>query len=449
MDLESISLRQDNAGCYHSAATILGVHQLAIKHNVSMRMDFSDPQDGKGPCDRKAENIKNHMRSFLNSGHDISNAEDMQSAIQSHGGIRGVATVLCGSLTIPDPKPFPKWDGVSFIDDIQMNTEGMRVWRAYGVGDGKEVQQSNFALKENIELPSLVKITDVPRDNLIFCNVIPRKQQTVKEKIGENSNNEEASDTDEDTLFTCPEDGCVRTFQRFSSLQKHQDVGRNSYVLERETFLGKAMKRYARNLEEGTTFIESQVEEVAEESMTVPSANMGWALKHASTSRRRLNEKQKKYLVDLFLLGEQTGRKANPDEVSKSMRKARNSDGFFFVSDEYLTSQQITSFFSRMAAKKSIQDPLTSDDDDDDDDLVSAMAEKEFDQVRQEIMNEIAIQHPIIYGSYNICQMTLTSKLSNFSIAMVQDICKQFEKSTLHLSSREGRNLTLTFCKNW
>ena len=67
-----------------------------------MRMDFSDPQGGKGPCDREAANIKNHMPSFLNSGH-ISNAEDMQSAIQSHGGIRGVVTVLCGSLTIPDP----------------------------------------------------------------------------------------------------------------------------------------------------------------------------------------------------------------------------------------------------------------------------------------------------------------------------------------------------------
>ena len=121
------------------------------------------------------------------------------------------------------------------------------------------------------------------------------------------------------------------------------------------------------------------------------------------------------------------------------MRKARNSDGsLLFVSDEYLTSQQITSFFLCMAAKKSIQDPLTSDDDDDDD-LVSAMAEKEFDQVRKEIMNEIAIQHPIIYGSYNICQMTLTSKLSNFSIAMVQDICKQFEINTSSIKQRRKK----------
>ena len=92
-----------------------------------------------------------------------------------------------------------------------------------------------------------------------------------------------------------------------------------------------------------------------------------------------------------------------------------------------------------MAAKKSIQDPLTSHDDDDDDDLVSAMAEKEFDQVRQEIMDEIAIQHPIIYGSYKICQMTLMSKLSNFSIAMLQDICKQFEINTSSIKQRRKK----------
>ncbi len=364
------------------------------------------------------------------------------------GGVHGVATVLWGSLTIPDPKPFPKWDGVSFINDIQMKSEGMKVWRAYGVGDGKEVRYSNFALKEKTELPSLTKITDVAKDNLIFRTVIPRKRQNVEENIGGNSNKEESSDTDEDTLFTCPEDGCVKAFQRFSSLQKHQDVGRHSYVLEKESFLDKAMQRYALNLERGTTSIESQVEEVAEESVEVPSAKMGWALKHSSTSRR-LNEKQKKYLVDLFLLGEQTGRKANLDEVSKSMRKARNADGsLLFVSDEYLTSQQITSFFSRMASKKSIHDPIASDDDDDDDDILSAIAEKEFEQVRREVMNEIAIQHPIIYESYNICQMALTSKLSNFSIAMLQDICKHLEINTSDIKQRRKKPY-IDFCTNW
>ena len=114
--LKFISLRQDNAGCYHSAATILGASQLAIKHNVSMRMDFSDPLGGKGACNRKAATIKEHMRPYLNSGHEISTAEAVQSTIQSIGGIRGVATVRCGFLTISDPRAFSKWDGVSFIN---------------------------------------------------------------------------------------------------------------------------------------------------------------------------------------------------------------------------------------------------------------------------------------------------------------------------------------------
>ncbi|CAB4029913.1 SURP and G-patch domain-containing 1, partial [Paramuricea clavata] len=438
--LKSVSFRQDNAGCYHSAATILGIHQLAVKHNVCVRMDFSDPQGGKGPCDRKAASIKNHMRSYLNSGHDISSAQDMKSAIESNGGVRGVATILCGPLTIPDPSPFPKWEGVSLINDIQFKTEEMKVWRAYDVGHGKSVPYSNFTQTKKTELPSLTKITDVPSTNLVFCEVTPRKCHVAKDKDTKTSADDDSSDADEDTLFTCPEDGCVKTFQRFSSLQKHLDGGRHKYALERESFLDKAMLRYAENLESGAASIVGQVEEIAEESK-VPSIKMGWALKRVSTSRHRFNEKQKKYLIDIFLLGEQTGQKADASDVSKSMRKARNADGsLLFLSNEYLTSQQITSFFSRTAAKKSIQvtsaSNLDLDDDDDLDDLVSAMAEKELQQMREEILNDISIQHPITYESYNICEMATASKLSKFSIAMLQEICKHYELDTSSIKQK-------------
>ena len=53
-ELKSVCFRQDNAGCYHSAITILGTRQLALKDSISVRMEFSDHQGGKGPCDRKA-----------------------------------------------------------------------------------------------------------------------------------------------------------------------------------------------------------------------------------------------------------------------------------------------------------------------------------------------------------------------------------------------------------
>ena len=42
------------------------------------RVDFSDPQGGKGACDRKAATIKAHVRRYVNEGHDVQNAEQLQ-----------------------------------------------------------------------------------------------------------------------------------------------------------------------------------------------------------------------------------------------------------------------------------------------------------------------------------------------------------------------------------
>jgi hypothetical protein len=42
-------LRSDNAGCYHSAQTILSLPQLSLDTGIAIRrFDFSDPQGGKG-----------------------------------------------------------------------------------------------------------------------------------------------------------------------------------------------------------------------------------------------------------------------------------------------------------------------------------------------------------------------------------------------------------------
>ena len=83
--------RTDNAGCYHAATTLLGLRQLATKHAVNLvQFDFSDPQGGKGSCDRKAASLNNKIKVYLNSGHDIKTPEQMKQGIESSGGIPGV-----------------------------------------------------------------------------------------------------------------------------------------------------------------------------------------------------------------------------------------------------------------------------------------------------------------------------------------------------------------------
>ena len=126
-------------------------------------------------------------------------------------------------------------------------------------------------------------------------------------------------------------------------------------LLRMKHFFDKAKMSYATKLEQGIASVQNPVEHIeTPQALDFCSAlPMGWALKSASTQRTRLTESQKQYLTEVFQIGERTGHKAHPCNVSKSMRKARNADGSSkFDTSSYLTSQQVASFFSRLAAKR-------------------------------------------------------------------------------------------------
>ena len=47
--IEQACIRSDNAGCYHSASTILSLPTISQISGIAVRrMDFCDPQGGKG-----------------------------------------------------------------------------------------------------------------------------------------------------------------------------------------------------------------------------------------------------------------------------------------------------------------------------------------------------------------------------------------------------------------
>ena len=83
-----------------------------------------------------------------------------------------------------------------------------------------------------------------------------------------------------------------------------------------------------------------------------------------------------------------------------------------------------------MSAKKSLPATCSSTADNDEesiDELLASEEEIEFEHVRQELLNEFVIAHPIIFDTYNICQMVAVSSLSKLPIAVLEDICKYFE----------------------
>jgi len=93
---------------------------------------------------------------------------------------------------------------------------------------------------------------------------------------------------------------------------------------------------------------------------------MAWALKSSQSRRTKFTENQKQYLNAKFQIGERTRKKADPTEVSKAMRATKDSNGErLFTCGDSLTRQQISSsYFSRLAAKRTVEaDKHDSEDD--------------------------------------------------------------------------------------
>ena len=61
-EIQKAFFRQDNAGCCHSAVTMMSVPAIEKATGVKVaEVSFSDPQGGKGPADRMAATIKGHI----------------------------------------------------------------------------------------------------------------------------------------------------------------------------------------------------------------------------------------------------------------------------------------------------------------------------------------------------------------------------------------------------
>ena len=141
-EIQYAYLRQDNAGCYHSATTIAAIPAIQLSSGVSvLAVYFSDPPGGKGPADHMSATCKNHIRRYINEGHDVTTAEQMKEVILSHGGVAGVRAVVV-HVAIQETPEKRKITGITKLNNFEYRDEGVLARRAYGIGTGSLINVS-------------------------------------------------------------------------------------------------------------------------------------------------------------------------------------------------------------------------------------------------------------------------------------------------------------------
>ena len=111
--------------------------------------------------------------------------------------------------------------------------------------------------------------------------------------------------------------------------------------------------------------------------------------------------------------------KVDASLVACDMRRAHGSNGErLFKSTEFLTSQQISSYFSRLSATTR-QQTLTHEAD-----LTAIEDEINFSTARDQVMATVTLQHPIVFYQYNICAMAEEDTLKSLKVSLLQVICQ-------------------------
>ena len=122
---------------------------------------------------------------------------------------------------------------------------------------------------------------------------------------------------DETTAFACPQDGCVRVFQRHSVLEKHLSSEKCTKSLEKRSLLDLAKIAYKSALEEDVGTIPTLQPVPGSERQAYYYNKEGWALK--STKKAYMfSEKQKAYLDVKFNIGQTSGRKVEGEVIIRS-----------------------------------------------------------------------------------------------------------------------------------
>ena len=108
-----------------------------------LRYDFSGPQSGKDICDRKTAPMKAHIRRCVNEKHNVITAKDMKTALESHGGVKGVRAVVV-QVDINKQITANKIPSISLLNNFSCEGNRIGAWRAFSVGPGRFLSYSQL-----------------------------------------------------------------------------------------------------------------------------------------------------------------------------------------------------------------------------------------------------------------------------------------------------------------
>jgi len=145
----------------------------------------------------------------------------------------------------------------------------------------------------------------------------------------------------------------------------------------------------------------------------------------------RFTQEQKNFLDLKHNLGEQTGNTSNGEDVARQMRRACGQDGKrLFTIDDFLTAQQITSYFLRMAAKRKNVTEAEVDTEERENlirDVTAEITKRLVAEEEEQSVSEVESSGCCYtYRRVNLCRMNRNELRAKLTLSNLKSICLQY-----------------------
>ena len=392
---------------------------------------YSEPQSGKDICDRILCPMKTSIRTYYNEGHDVLTAVDMRDALTQHP-VKGTTVAVSVIDESKNTLSVNKIDQFSTFHNFTYESSGLRVWKCYGIGEGKLIPYEDIYITH--QGPTMLQTTESQG----FYDH-PEKREIRRRA-------EASKETESPTaLFHCSVHGCIDAFETFVQLELHLDVGKhnirklNQFDAIRRDWALKFASVSTENFKACSS--DSTKQQTSVEGSTVSvSLQRGWALSKPR-SNARFSEKVKEYLTARFALGVRSGCKADPAQVAAAMRNAKNeSNERLFTRTEWMTKTQVQGFFSRLAAKHRKDQGAIDLSANQEEDVQCLQENSDRHDLLDMVNGEINVSHPICYDTYDLCERYQSNTLKEFNVAMLKAICNYLE---IPVKSRDKKQVLI------
>ena len=248
--------------------------------------------------------------------------------------------------------------GITSLNNFEFEAGGTRVWRAYNIGPGKFFTSAELKKFGNPQGPTNLRILQPfsQPSRPVGALRLAQPGPSSGEEPAHPQEEQPTCESTEVSQFACPEEGCVKVYQSYNTLQRHLDVGKHLLKLERETTYDEIKRKWTATCKSVTgSYVRGEASTSTSNQSTSgaklgPRIDAGWALKK-SKKVTRFSGNVRQYLLAIFLQGEESGKKATPHDVATRMKTvSKEEGGKMFEKSEWLSESQIARYFSRLSA---------------------------------------------------------------------------------------------------